>query len=169
MTDGLVLPGDVVTAIVDHVRRELPNEACGLLAAPHGSPTATRFHAARNALASRFAFEIEADDLIRILDTIDADGEELLGIVHSHPATAPVPSARDVRDATLPVVHLIVGSTAAPPDMRAWRIVDGAAREIGLRVEPAQQAPTERRSTTSPARGSTTSSSPQEPSSPPDR
>lgn len=170
MTERLVLPEGVAAAILDHVRAELPLEACGLLTADPRSGAVTRFHPARNALASRYAFEIDAAELIALHERIEADGELVAGVVHSHPATPPVPSARDLREASMPVPYLIVGFHAVNgPRMRGWRIETGAAREVPVRVEPAQQVPTVRRSTISPAAGSTTRSSPQEPSSPPDR
>lgn len=114
-----------------HAAAELPNEACGLLSGSAGH--ATRFHPARNAESSPYVYEIDPDDLVRIVFGIEADGEELVAIYHSHPRTAAVPSARDVRSATYSVVYLI--STPADPEIiRGWRIDEGVAREVPLQT-----------------------------------
>ncbi len=171
MTDGLFLPAAVADAILAHAGEAHPHEACGLLAGRPGSGDVTRYHPARNALGSRSAYEVDPEDLVRIVFAIEADGDELAAIFHSHPATPAVPSASDIRDAAYPVVH-VIASLADPkePVLRGWRLRPGAApREVPLRIEAAQQSPTGRWSTTSPASGSRMMSRPHEPSSPPDR
>lgn len=168
MSDGLALASTVVEAMLAHACDELPNEACGLLSGRPGR--ALRFHPARNALASRYAYEVEPGDLVRIMYAIEADAEELVGIFHSHPATPAIPSASDVREAEYPVVYLIA-SFADPeaPGLRGWRIEAGNAREVRVTSEAAQQPPVGTWSMISPRRASSTRSRPQEPSSPPER
>ena len=170
MTDGLTVPADVVDAVLAHARAELPNEACGLLAAPRATGLVRRYHPARNALASRYAYEVHAEDLVRITYAIEADGDVLAAIVHSHPSTPPVPSARDIREAAYPVVLLIVGlPDGGAPSLRGWRIESGRAREVSVWIEPAQQLPIDRWSAISPRPVSRTRSTPHDPSSPPER
>lgn len=148
--DGLALPAAVLEAMLAHARADLPNEACGLLGGDRASGRATSYHPARNALASRYAYEVEASDLVRIMFAIEAEGDALVAIFHSHPATPSAPSASDVRDAAYPVVHLIVSlAEASARPVRGWRIEAGAVREVPLRIEDDQQSPTERWSTTS--------------------
>ena len=64
-----------------------------------------------------------------------AAGAEVLAVYHSHPASAPIPSAKDVAGNHWggSVVHVIVGLAGAAPDVRAWWI-DGAS------VTPAELA-----------------------------
>ena len=169
MTDGLSLPAAAVEAILTHARAELPNEACGILAGRAGG-SITRYHPARNALASRYAYEVDGGDLVRITYAIEADGDVLAAIVHSHPSTPPVPSARDIREAAYPVVHLVVGlADPARPDLRGWRLESDGAREVRVELEPAQQLPTDTWSAISPRTASRTRSTPHDPSSPPER
>jgi proteasome lid subunit RPN8/RPN11 len=169
VTDGLALPAVAVEAILAHARAELPNEACGILAAS-AAGRVTRYHPARNALASRYAYEVDGGDLVRITYAIEADGEVLAGIVHSHPATPAVPSARDIREAAYRVVHLLVGlADPGRPALRGWRLEADGAREVTVELEPAQQLPTDTWSVISPRAASRTRSIPHEPSSPPER
>jgi proteasome lid subunit RPN8/RPN11 len=148
--DALVLPAEVRDEIVAHARSELPNEACGLVSGDLGTGRASRYHPARNGLASRYAYEVAAADLIRMMDAIETEGEALVAIVHSHPTTAARPSASDVREASYPVVHVIVGlADDATAELRGWRIASGAWREVPIGIEAAQQSPTARWSTIS--------------------
>ncbi len=139
------LPAAIVQALIDHARAESPNEACGLIvgdgpAAAGGR--ALRFEPTRNALASRYRYEIHPDDLYRLtIATEDAD-EAIWGIVHSHTHTEPVPSATDIGQAFYPdALHLLValweddpGGSSKTPGVRAWRIVDGTIHEVVLDV-----------------------------------
>jgi proteasome lid subunit RPN8/RPN11 len=133
----LRVPASLLDALVAHAESEAPLEACGLVvgsapAAAGGLPL--RYVPCRNALASRSRFSIHLEDLYRV--TVDADdaGEVIWGIVHSHPHSAAVPSATDTGLALYPdAVHLLVSlGSAAAPEVRAWRIADGAASELGL-------------------------------------
>ncbi len=131
MSDGLTISASAAADLAAHAAAELPNEACGLLSGRAGH--ATRFHAARNAESSPYAYEVDPDDLVRIVLGIEADGQELVAIYHSHPRTAPIPSARDRRSAEYPVVYLI-STPSEDSAIRAWRIDGGVAREVKLRI-----------------------------------
>ena len=55
------------------------------------------------------------------------------GIVHSHVASAPAPSATDVGLAQYPdAVYLICSLATEPPQVRGWTIRDGAVGEVVL-------------------------------------
>ncbi len=113
-----------------------PNEACGLLAAQRtaddgGAPT--RFLPLRNAMASPYRYEIDSQDLYRALMDLDDRDEVVWGIVHSHVASAPVPSNTDVGLAAYPdALYLICSLAADPPVVRAWTIVNGQVSEVVL-------------------------------------
>ena len=131
MSDGLTISASVAADLAAHAAAELPNEACGLLSGSAGH--ATGFHPARNAESSPYAYEVDPDDLVRIVLGIEANGEELVAIYHSHPRTAPVPSARDRRSAAYAVVYLI-STPSEDGAIRAWRIDGGLAREVPLSI-----------------------------------
>lgn len=131
--EQLILPRRAAAAMLDHARAELPNEACGLIAGDRRTCRATAFHATRNEHASPLRFSVHPEDLVRVVLDIESRGEELLAIFHSHVGGPPKPSPSDVRESVAyPGVLHVVASTLEPGPMRAWRIRDGRADEVGL-------------------------------------
>jgi [CysO sulfur-carrier protein]-S-L-cysteine hydrolase len=139
------VPATMVQALIDHARSEEPNEACGLIVGDRPASEggkALRFEPCRNALASRYRYEIHPDDLLRLtVATEDAD-ETFWAIVHSHTHTPAVPSPTDLGQAFYPDALYILVSLAAEeadpasgfPSVRAWRILDGRSHEVELQV-----------------------------------
>ena len=139
------LPAEIVQELVDHARREDPNEACGVIigdryAAAGGR--ALRFESTRNKAASAYLYEIHPDDLLRLtIETDDAD-EVFWAIVHSHTHTPARPSPTDIRQALYPDALYILVSLAPDeadptnpaPSVYAWRILDGQVHEVELTV-----------------------------------
>jgi proteasome lid subunit RPN8/RPN11 len=135
----------MVQALIDHARAEDPNEACGLIvgdrAAADGG-TAVRWEPCRNALDSRYRYEIHPDDLLRLTIATEDAGETFWAIVHSHTHTPAIPSPTDLAQAFYPDALYILVSLAAEeadpvsgfPSVRAWRIVDGQSHEVTLEV-----------------------------------
>jgi proteasome lid subunit RPN8/RPN11 len=113
-----------------------PNEACGLLAARQTADdggTPSRFLPLRNAKASPYRYEIDSQDLYRALMDLDDRDEVVWGIVHSHVASAPVPSNTDVGLAAYPdALYLICSLASDPAVVRAWTIVAGQVNEVVL-------------------------------------
>lgn len=143
---SVTLGSAIRDGIVEHARREVPNEACGIVigdrpAADGGR--ALRWAPLRNPLASPYRYVIDPDDLLRLtIETDDAD-EVFWAIVHSHVASPARPSPTDLRESHYPdALHLLVSlgpAEADPatgaPSLRAWRIVDGTVHEVGLTIE----------------------------------
>ena len=138
------LPAEMRDEIVAFARRELPNEACGLIVGDRTADDggqALRWVPTRNALASPYRYEVDRDDLLRVTIETDDEGEMIWGIVHSHVASSARPSPTDLRQALYPgAVYLLVSldpGEADPgtgvPSVRAWRIVDGGVHEVALR------------------------------------
>jgi proteasome lid subunit RPN8/RPN11 len=138
------LPPHIRAALVEHARAGYPNEACGLIvgsASAADGGTALRFEATRNKAASPYRYEIDPDDLYRIVVAADDADEAIWGIVHSHTHTPAVPSPTDVGLAFYPdALYLLVSLSedeadpaTGAPSVRAWRIVDGESHEVELR------------------------------------
>ena len=140
------VPATIVQAMIDHARAEVPNEACGVVigdapAAEGGRPI--RWEPTRNAAASRFRYEVDPADLLRLTVETDDAGETFWAIVHSHTHTPARPSSTDVGAAQYPdALYILVSlssdemTVAAPsvPSVRAWRIVDGETYEVDVEV-----------------------------------
>jgi proteasome lid subunit RPN8/RPN11 len=139
----VVLPEPIRAAIVEHARRDYPNEACGIIvgsAAAAEGGRALRFEPTRNAAASPYRYEIDSADLLRLtLATDDAD-EAFWAIVHSHVRSPARPSPTDIGLAFYPdalyVLVSLAESEADPatgePGIRAWRIVGGDVSEVDV-------------------------------------
>lgn len=136
--DSITMTTALAEEILSFARDRLPNEACGLVSGLRAPCRAATFHPARNALSSPTAYDVHPEDLVRIVHEIEAGATELVAVFHSHPATAAVPSATDLREAAYPVVQLLASladAGAGPATaLRAWLIADGAPREIALRI-----------------------------------
>ena len=139
VSDGLTIPREVAEELLAHARSEVPNEACGLLAGDLATGIATAYHPARNAEASPLRYNVDPDDLVRIIFAIDDGGEDLIGIFHSHTHTPAVPSPTDLRSAQYPDTFYLLASLvdpeASPAEaLRAWRITDGESTEVALHI-----------------------------------
>ena len=134
---ALTVPQALVDAMVEHARMELPNEACGVLSGSLAEGRAVSFHPARNAAESPLRYNLDPDDLVRITFEIDDAGADVVGIFHSHVASAAVPSPTDRRQAFYPDAFYVLAGLTDPdqPEVRAWRIRDGEVEEAALTVE----------------------------------
>jgi [CysO sulfur-carrier protein]-S-L-cysteine hydrolase len=140
------LSREIRDGIVDHARREAPNEACGIVVGDRPAADgglALRWVPLRNPLASPFRYSIDPDDLLRLtIETDDAD-EVFWAIVHSHVESPARPSPTDLREAHYPDSLYVLVSLATSeadlatgaPSLRAWRIVDGGVHEVAVTIE----------------------------------
>jgi proteasome lid subunit RPN8/RPN11 len=122
--------------VVEHARRDYPNECCGMIAVRDGRAVA--IHEATNIAASPLRFEVEGREIIRAQDAFEADGADLGAIYHSHTRSEPYPSQTDVNFAAgWPGVEwLIVGLRAdGEPIVRSYRIDDGVIEEVEVDAE----------------------------------
>jgi proteasome lid subunit RPN8/RPN11 len=97
---------------------------------------ATEVRAATNAAASPMRFEVDAQELYRLMSEIEDRGDELGAIYHSHTRSAPEPSQTDVNFAALwpGVEWIIVGTQHEEPEVRTFRIDEGRVTEVELEV-----------------------------------
>lgn len=139
-TDGaLILSTALADELLAHAAAEAPNEACGILAGSLADGRATAYHPARNAEASPFVYTVHPDDLVRIVLGIEDAGQDLVAIFHSHTQSPAVPSPTDRRQAMYPDAFYLLASMLDPDvlpmqALRAWRIRDGEAAEVPLRI-----------------------------------
>jgi proteasome lid subunit RPN8/RPN11 len=121
--------------MVEHARREAPNECCGMVASRDGD--AVEVHRATNVEASPLRFVIDSREQLQLLQRIEDAGLDMGAIYHSHTRTAPEPSQTDITfgQGWPGVVWIIVGLKHDEPDVRAWLINGSEVSEAELDVE----------------------------------
>jgi proteasome lid subunit RPN8/RPN11 len=121
---------DVVLA---HARETLPEECCGLLI---GTPLRIDLaHRARNLEGSSTRFLIDPRDHLAAVHAARESRRFVIGVYHSHPRTTAIPSRADLAEASYDeYVYLIVSLKNDPPEMRLFRLDEGAFIEEPLLV-----------------------------------
>lgn len=150
MFSRLVIPDLLIAELIEHARQAAGIECCGLLAGhiTDGVGFATARYPVENALASPTDYLTDARGMFLAFRSMRECGIELLAIYHSHPASAPVPSYRDIECNTYgeSVVHLIVSLGGTEPEVRGWWLTETSYREAQVAVgghpesEPSQTA-----------------------------
>jgi proteasome lid subunit RPN8/RPN11 len=118
------LPAEAARAIIEHARRELPLEACGLLGGRiEGSEKKVeRVYPVENLAKSPVRFDIGPKDQLRAVLDMRKLGLVPLGNYHSHPETPARPSREDLRLFVDPAAtYLIVSLAQNPPAIKAFR------------------------------------------------
>ncbi len=117
--------------LVEHARREAPNECCGIVVMRDGA--AESVQPTRNMHASPLRFEIDHADQIRLWREFG----DFTCIYHSHTRTDPYPSQTDINFAKdWPGVEwLIIGLARDEPVLRSYLIEGGVVREVPFEVE----------------------------------
>lgn len=141
-TDALGLAPAVRDAILDHAREgadpDPPEEVCGVLAGSRDPDHATASRRVPNvADRPRSRYELDPEATMAAVDAIEAGGDEVVGFYHSHPESAPVPSATDRARATWTGY---VYAIASPPDsIRAYRYTGDGFDELPVQVEESRE------------------------------
>ena len=129
----MLIEEKIVTAMVEHGRRELPNEACGYLAAQDG--VVGRHFELTNRDAASDHFTMDPAEQFAAIRQMREEGLELAAVYHTHPETPARPSNEDIRLANDPaMVYVIVSLLAVEEPIRAFRISGGEVVEVPLRV-----------------------------------
>ena len=143
--ERLRISGDVHAAMVAHALAGVPYEACGLFAGcvddQAEGPSVNRFFPMRNAAESRKIYRLDGHEHLDVENTVDEAGAVLVGVMHSHPRTQAYPSPTDVADAAHSDpfgtwVFVIVSLEHPDPELRAFRILDGAITEVPVDEVP---------------------------------
>ncbi len=126
------IAASALSDILHHARETAPRECCGLLVGSGDSVVRTVRAANLDAAPTRYS--IDPADHFRAIRGARADGLEVVGAYHSHPASAAIPSATDIAEATsgADFVYLIV--SLVDEDVRAYRIDKGTAVRIPLQA-----------------------------------
>jgi [CysO sulfur-carrier protein]-S-L-cysteine hydrolase len=138
-----------VDAVVAHARRDFPDEACGIVAGPEGSDLASRLIPMTNADRSPTFFRFDPAEQLALHKELDANGEEIVVVYHSHTSTEAYPSRTDISYAAEPQAHYLLVSVAetgaedGPVEVRSYRILDGQVSEEEIEITPGGPEPSE--------------------------
>jgi proteasome lid subunit RPN8/RPN11 len=132
----LTISRDLHDKIVEHARKDHPDEACGVIAGQAGSDTPVRFIPMLNAARSPTFYEFDSMELLRVWNEMDGNDEEAVVIYHSHTATEAYPSRTDISYANEPQAHYVLVSTRdeEQAEFRSYRITDGKVTEEPVSV-----------------------------------
>lgn len=125
------LPADVRDAMISHSRTELPNECCGLLL---GRARIERAVPMRSDPPSPDAYYMDPEQQIAVFAAMEARGEQLLGIYHSHPAGPVEPSGMDLLLAFHPEALYVIISLedAERPEIGAYLLEGGQFKRVNI-------------------------------------
>jgi proteasome lid subunit RPN8/RPN11 len=130
----LILRSEQRGAILDYVRGLWPEEACGLLAGL--GERVQQVYLIENIRHSRSDYFMDPNQQVSAMLAIEAAGQELCAIFHSHPAGQPKPSRTDIDRAYYPdaVYMILAPAEGADWAMRGFAITDGQVREVPIEI-----------------------------------
>lgn len=117
-----MLPAAVRDEIVAHAREAGQVECCGLVAGRDGSATRA-IRCANVSSTPAVRYRMDPREQLAAFRAMDAAGEELVAIYHSHPGSTPYPSSTDRAEAFYPeAVYILVSLRSGAPEVCAYRI-----------------------------------------------
>jgi proteasome lid subunit RPN8/RPN11 len=132
VSELLSIPPEMRDDIIDHARDHAPRECCGVIAGSDGE--LTRLYRLTNVEPGTTRYLFDDAEFYQVYREIDAAGEDVQVVYHSHPATVAYPSKTDVEFAFWPEAVYVICSLEVPdaPVLRGFRIVDGRISEVTL-------------------------------------
>jgi [CysO sulfur-carrier protein]-S-L-cysteine hydrolase len=118
--------------MLDYVQQHAPLESCGLLAGKNDRVEKVIF--VQNQVQSPVRFVMDPYEQLQAFDWIEANGFDLLGIFHSHPAGPEAASLTDISEAAYEVVHLIWSRNQNGWQAHGFWIEHGSATEVPLQI-----------------------------------
>lgn len=130
----LLLSKKQVNELIEHSRKKLPNETCGILAGKDRK--VERVYQMANTDKSSTTFFMEPKQQLEIMKEIRNLRLEMVGIYHSHPDTRAYPSARDVNMAFYEDVSYIIIALQDKEDIKikSFKIKNKKIQEEKLKI-----------------------------------
>ncbi len=121
-------------ALIAATQQARPYEACGLLTGT-GARVEAIIPIRNDAADPAHFYRLHDQEFTQALFQVQRSGQSLVAFYHSHPASAPIPSQEDIRQATYPdVAYVIVGFPHTQPELAAWRIAPGRVERLPLHI-----------------------------------
>jgi proteasome lid subunit RPN8/RPN11 len=131
----MLISPNVIAEMLAHARAEAPRECCGLLIGTGES--VARSVRARNLDTKATRYLIDPDDHFAAIRAARAEGLDVIGAYHSHPSSAPIPSATDIAEANSGSDFLYVIVSLIGDEVRAYRMERGTFTPRPLTLTPA--------------------------------
>ncbi len=129
---GLFLPKRCEQEMLEHCHQRYPKEACGILAGNNVGPwdlwrEVVHVYPMRNVEDSPIGYSMDPNEQLLVEKQMRQRGQGMVGIYHSHTASAAYPSSVDVSLAISPEVSYVLVSLKdrQRPELKSYRI-DGA-------------------------------------------
>jgi [CysO sulfur-carrier protein]-S-L-cysteine hydrolase len=132
--DPIKIKRNILEDLIRHALTEWPLECCGLLSGVQG--VISRLHRMNNTLNSTKSFFMDPEELIAVFKEIRMNGSVHLGIYHSHPASEPFPSRRDIEEAYYPACPFFIVSLKSfkSPLLKAFSLSENRVVEWPLEI-----------------------------------
>lgn len=128
--------GRLYRQMIEHLSSARPHEGCGLIAF-HGGRPVKLFPGTNVHPRPADHYRMADNEVVDAINEMDRQGWWLGAIYHSHPNSDPSPSTTDLREANWPdALMIIVSLGGGAPRVKAYRIIDGAPREVKLEILP---------------------------------
>lgn len=125
----IILKNEHLEEMIKHVKDELPNEGCGILAGKDGK--VEKVYKMANTDKSSKTFFMDPKEQLEAMKDMRSLGLDMVGIYHSHVASPAYPSPTDVKLAFYSNVLYVIISLKDEdnPQVRAFKIKDGEISE----------------------------------------
>ena len=115
---------EIYLSIVNHAKKDLPNECCGYLAGKDATITAA--YPITNIDQSHEHYAFDPKEQFAAIRDMRKKGLEVIGAYHSHPETPARPSKEDIRLAFDPdISYLIISLSTEKEDVKSYKIRGG--------------------------------------------
>ncbi|MBN9652679.1 M67 family metallopeptidase [Halobacillus sp. GSS1] len=131
----MIILKDLYDQMVRQGSEALPYETCGLLTG-EGPSDIQKLWPLENEWKSPHRFYVSKKVVEETLERITAINQTVLGVYHSHPTTAPVPSFYDLKNhADDEVKMLIISYKTSPPTVKCYSIKNFTYDEHPFSIE----------------------------------
>ncbi len=133
-TNTLILPKKIKQQMLDHALASTKNEVCGLLGGK-GNEVSHYYPVENIAKQPTRAFYMSAQGQLDAMQLMRVRKEEIIGIFHSHPNSAAMPSKTDLELASYPdVFNIIVSLRDNPQKLNSFRYEGKKFSRITIKV-----------------------------------
>ena len=137
---GVKISYSAARQIAEHATAQAPSEACGLLGGrtDHILDTIPVRNAA---LSPEIHFKLDPEDQLKAMKAIDDANLEWIGVYHSHPHSAPLPSETDIKESIdTELLQLIVSLERSKPQLKLWRVERSSVTPVELQFDSEEES-----------------------------